>query len=75
MGVTRDGEWASITKNGQSMGAVRATIHSKSVPHMYFFVVMDCTNNIQRTFQNSNLPVPRLLTEITMLNVIGGVPT
>lgn len=57
------------------MSKLKATIHSKNVPHMYFFVMMDCTNNIQRTFQNSGLPVPRLLTEITMKNVIGGVPT
>ena len=70
-----DGTWSEPVINDDSNSTLKATLHSKVIPHMYFFVVMDCTNNFQRTYKNIESRVPKVLTEISMKNVIGGEAT
>jgi hypothetical protein len=70
-----DGTWSEPVIKDDSNSTLKATLHSKLIPHMYFFVVMDCTNNFQRTYKNIESPVPKVLTEISMKNVIGGEAT
>ena len=70
-----DGTWSDSVIKDDSNSTLKATLHSKVIPHMYFFVVMDCTNNFQRTYKNIESRVPKVLTEISMKNVIGGEAT
>jgi len=76
VGIKHDGSWAQSTAqltNREHM--LRKTLHSKQVPHMYRFAVMDCSTEIERRARRDGRPVPRILTEITIKGIDNGVVT
>lgn len=74
VGITRDGQWSPPTVDNEGNDAsyrqFKASVHSQHTPHMYYFVIMDCTNKLATTFANEGRKQPRVLSEITMMNKI-----
>ena len=62
--VDVNGSWSS----DQSGGVKEATIFSHGRPHMYYFAILDCNGNMERTYKDNPKGMPRTFVSLTLLN-------
>ena len=68
VGVPVDGTWSSDFNHPNVKD--HAILKSGNRPHIFFFAILDCNKDFEKTYQKGSLP--RVLTEIVSLNQTPG---